>query len=513
MDQPNIVLAERRSRVAAATDGLEGIDRVLHQASGPELADLMSEVDRLAALAAAARVAVTAEAVSRGEVQAAGTNATAWVRENAPSLRQGGAGHVASVATALAEDGPMSTGLDPESPAGIVAAGVVAGRVSPPLATATLRELDRLDPHLRPEARPTVARALLDLGVEWGPSVMRRLRPRLLAEYGRQGELDDLQERLSSAARLSAPVVESGDLTEYQLVMTPEQAVALEAAIGPLSAPAPDDETGERDLRPAGQRRVEALTQVCRRSSALDASGGGADGAGAASAAVHVTMRLSDLEDRIGAGQAMGSTAAGTVLAPEAVRRIACDADLVPHVLGSAGEHLDLGRVVRLFSRAQRRLLWQRDGGCTYPGCGAPAAWTQAHHVVHWVDGGRTDIANAALLCQRHHTVVHRRRLVARVRETPDDDGRYVLWDLRPDSYDRHLDRSEPHPSRHSDERFEQEPGVRFEQESDGRREWVPDDRFEQDSDGRWEWAPDDRFERGRPAPRGNDPSRDRPAA
>lgn len=56
----------------------------------------------------------------------------------------------------------------------------------------------------------------------------------------------------ASAARLSAPFVESGDLTEYQLVMTPEQAAALEAAIGPLSAPAPNDVTGERDLRPLG---------------------------------------------------------------------------------------------------------------------------------------------------------------------------------------------------------------------------------------------------------------------
>ncbi len=80
------------------------------------------------------------------------------------------------------------------------------------------------------------------------------------------GEFDDLQARLAAVARLSQPWVESGDVTEYQLVMTPEQAAALEAAIGPMSAPAPNEETGERDLRPAGQRRVEALAEVCRRS-------------------------------------------------------------------------------------------------------------------------------------------------------------------------------------------------------------------------------------------------------
>jgi hypothetical protein len=64
----------------------------------------------------------------------------------------------------------------------------------------------------------------------------------------------------------------------------------------------------------------------------------------------------------------MGSTATGTILSPQVLRRLACDADLIPHVLGSAGEDLDLGRVVRLFTRAQRRRLLRRDRGCTYPG-------------------------------------------------------------------------------------------------------------------------------------------------
>ncbi|MGB7817667.1 MAG: HNH endonuclease signature motif containing protein, partial [Ornithinibacter sp.] len=103
-------------------------------------------------------------------------------------------------------------------------------------------------------------------------------------------------------------------------------------------------------------------------------------------------------------------------------------------------EDLDLGRVVRLFTRAQRRRLWRRDRGCTYPGCTAPAAWSRAHHVRHWADGGLSDIDNAALLCQRHHTTVHTRRLWAEVRERPDDLGRFVVWDLTPGGYDAHLE-------------------------------------------------------------------------
>jgi len=69
-------------------------------------------------------------------------------------------------------------------------------------------------------------------------------------------------------------------------------------------------------------------------------------------------------------------------------------------------------------------LLWQ--SGC--------------HHEVHWLDGGATDLDNAALLCQRHHTVVHDRRYVGAVRATPDEVGRFVVWDCTHGSYDRHLE-------------------------------------------------------------------------
>lgn len=438
---------ERRSHLLDAARLLGDVTDDLARASGAELAELMTLLDTVAARAAAARVSVAAEAVARGEVAASGESAFSWVRAHAPSLRQGGAGDVAALAQAVAPragqlGAEVAAGLDDDSPLGIVWAGVVDGSVAPAMATAVLREHVRLDPLLRDEARPTVTRALLDLGRAWGVGQMRRLRPRLIAEHGVRGAFDDLQSRLAPAACLSAPVVASADVTEYQLRMTPEQAAAMEAAIGPLSAPAPNEETGERDLRPAGRRRVEALAEVCRRSSALDAEeSGGPDGAAAASAAVHVTIALTDLEGRTGCGEVLGSTATGVMLSPEVLRRMCCEADLIPHVLGTAGEDLDLGRVVRLFTRAQRRALRRRDRGCTYPGCGAPSAWTRAHHVLHWADGGWSDLDNAASLCQRHHTFVHERRLVAEVRRRPDERGRYVVWDLTPGSYDRHLDR------------------------------------------------------------------------
>ena len=412
---------------------------MLATASGPELGELMGLADEVAAGASAVRVAVAVEAVRRGEC--AGGEAHGWVREHAPSLRQGGAASVARLAVDVAgtRSGLGVVAPHPESPVGIVWSTVASGSLDASTATSVLREVARVEPLLREEAVPTVTTALVDLAREWGPSVMRRLRPRLLADHGHHGALDDLQGRLAAAARLSMPHVESADLTEYQLWMTPEQAAILEAAIGPLSAPAPAEDTGEKDLRPAGQRRVEALAQVCRASSASSAA---TDTASAAT--LHVTIPLAHLTASTGAGEVLGSVATGTLLAPESVRRLSCDAALVPHVLGTRSEPLTVGRVARLFTRAQRRHLWLRDRACTWPGCTAPAAWAEAHHVRHWADGGPTDISNAALLCARHHATVHRRRLTATIRTTPDDHGRYVVWDLTNGSYERALEESPP---------------------------------------------------------------------
>ena len=99
MDTRGLGLAERRSAMVAAAESLVGFEVALVEASGEELADLLGEADRWAARAAAARAVVAravvaAEAVRRGVVAASDLNAQGWVREFAPSLRQGGAGQV-----------------------------------------------------------------------------------------------------------------------------------------------------------------------------------------------------------------------------------------------------------------------------------------------------------------------------------------------------------------------------------------------------------------------------------
>ena len=103
-----------------------------------------------------------------------------------------------------------------------------------------------------------------------------------------------------------------------------------------------------------------------------------------------------------------GNASTGDRLTAEQARRLACQARIIPVVLGSEGEVLDLGRSARLFSPAQRKAMAIRDKQCTADGCTVPAAWCEAHHAKDpWSSGGRTDLADGKLLCSFHHHRAH----------------------------------------------------------------------------------------------------------
>jgi hypothetical protein len=98
----------------------------------------------------------------------------------------------------------------------------------------------------------------------------------------------------------------------------------------------------------------------------------------------------------------------GTIVAPERVKRLLCDAVITPLIQGDAGEPLWMGRKHRTATDTQRRALVARDRGCAFPDCHRPAPWTQAHHINDWQSDGLTDIDNMCLLCTTHHTLIHK---------------------------------------------------------------------------------------------------------
>jgi Domain of unknown function (DUF222)/HNH endonuclease len=203
-----------------------------------------------------------------------------------------------------------------------------------------------------------------------------------------------------------------------------EDGALLKAALLPLTAPAPavDDHDGHdttqvHDPRDHGARMWDALIQTAQHALDTDLP---PDSHGAPPRLL-VTIGLEDLKAALATGLAdtavtglvgagrvgVGVSGDGTELSASTIRRLACDAEIIPTVLGRHGEPLDVGRSKRLVTVAIWLALVVRDQHCAFPGCDRPPLMCHAHHILPWILGGETKLENLVLLCAHHHRVVH----------------------------------------------------------------------------------------------------------
>lgn len=110
-----------------------------------------------------------------------------------------------------------------------------------------------------------------------------------------------------------------------------------------------------------------------------------------------------------------GQLTSGERLSVAAVRRLACDAEVIPAVLGAQGEVLDVGRSQRLVTTGIWNALVLRDRHCAFPGCTHLPLACDAHHIQHGADGGATSPDNLVLLCRKHHTITHQTPWTVRI--------------------------------------------------------------------------------------------------
>ena len=125
----------------------------------------------------------------------------------------------------------------------------------------------------------------------------------------------------------------------------------------------------------------DALVEACRRLQATDHL----PHAHATTARITLTMGYDDLRDRL---DAQGLLPTGDTLSAAAVRRLACDAEIIPAVLGTESQVLDVGRTSRLVTTGIWTALVLRDQHCAFPGCTRLPIACDAHHITHWADGG-----------------------------------------------------------------------------------------------------------------------------
>lgn len=174
-------------------------------------------------------------------------------------------------------------------------------------------------------------------------------------------------------------------------------------AVSPVASPVASPAVGPADEQPArsraeryGDALMEIIALAASHPDAPNHSGGRAD--------LVVTIPLDTL--RTGLGHAHLDLA--TPLTAAEARTLACDCHLIPAVLGSPGQPLDVGRAKRLVTDPIRTALTLRDRGCTFPGCTRPPRHCDAHHIVEWWNGGTTSLDNLTLLCKHHHRLLHR---------------------------------------------------------------------------------------------------------
>lgn len=197
---------------------------------------------------------------------------------------------------------------------------------------------------------------------------------------------------------------------------------AIDAATGPTPAPVrhpvppsppgwqqrAESEYPGRAVDRLAARRADALLSLVTAPAlhADDETGAGTDRSAAGSA---VLRGRADVVVHINVADGAASIVGGPEIDPATAERLACDARAQVLLRDTRHNRLYLGRRRRLASPAQIVALTVRDGGrCRFAGC-TQDRHLHAHHVVHWLRAGRTDLDNLVLLCGFHHTLVHER--------------------------------------------------------------------------------------------------------
>jgi hypothetical protein len=162
-----------------------------------------------------------------------------------------------------------------------------------------------------------------------------------------------------------------------------------------------------RHSRPTPVAAGQAFIELLERMDAKDLPSVGGVGA-----TVVVTMTI----DSLMGGLAAAALDTGEVISASAARRLACEAGVIPMVLGGKSEVLDVGRRRRFHTRAQRLAIAQRDKTCVVGGCDAPPSRCHVHHVIPWSEGGGTSVKDGRLYCSAHHAMVHDPKRSGRLR-------------------------------------------------------------------------------------------------
>jgi hypothetical protein len=290
-----------------------------------------------------------------------------------------------------------------------VRAGMAAGTVSVDQARVVVAALEALPADLDPALVTKAEAQMVAYCADLRPGELRKLGRHLLeviapeiAEAALAKRLDEEEQRARERCRLTLRPVGDGT-TRLSGLLPDVDATRLRTYLEAFTSPrkSRDAAIGAVDRIPYPRRLGHAFCALLEHldPKKLPMHGGDAT-------TLMVTIGLDALRSDLAAGGVVG----GEALSATEVRRMACNASIIPVVLGGKGEILDAGRARRLHPPHLRKLLRLRDQRCRAEGCTVPAAWTEAHHWKPWSEGGKTNLDDGILYCSWHHHRAHDQR-------------------------------------------------------------------------------------------------------
>jgi hypothetical protein len=290
-------------------------------------------------------------------------------------------------------------------------AAVADGVVSIAQAEVIARALDELPDDLDPDLLVKAEVYLVEAAAHHRPEQLKVLGRKILDVIAPHiGEAEEAKQLAREEERAwettSLSLVRRGDgTTRVSGVLPDAAAVRLETYLDAYTSPRQHRVVEQRGTSvvettvPQHRARGQAFCALLEHldPAKLPAHGGDAT-------TVIVTIDRDDLTRDLGTAGLLGTDE--KITAGDA-RRLACNAQILPAVLGGKSEILDFGRSRRLFSPAQHKALRFRDRQCRAEGCSIPATWCEAHHLQPWSKGGKTDLDDGVLLCSHHHHRAH----------------------------------------------------------------------------------------------------------
>ena len=386
--------AIRTATAVLATDGRTGLGWLSASQTGVALLDAQRLVARASTLVAV--LVQHAEGVELHRSNGAST-AAVWLA-NAGAVTRHDAYRFARIGDALT--GRCATHLAP---------ACQAGAVDVEQADAIVKALDALPDDLDPGLRLEAEATLVGFAADHDARALRAIGEKILTVIAPDiGEAHDAarlerEEREAHAAARLSMVADGLGKVHGRFTLPELHGAMLRKALDAYAAPkhlnTADDpaQRFQRD-RTTPERYGRAFRQLLEMLDHKDLPTTGGTGA-----TVVVTMTLESL---LG-GLATASLDTGGAITAGEARRLACSAGLIPAVLGTKSEVLDLGRTARFHTRAMRLAMATRDKGCVAEGCTRPPHQTHAHHLTAWADGGHTTTRDGCLLCDQHHHQVH----------------------------------------------------------------------------------------------------------